>query len=295
MRYLLHVILLFCLVASDARAEGGQVVASIKPLHSLVAAVMAGDDKRPVLLVESAASLHSFSLKPSQMRALQNADIVFYMGESFERFLWKPFANLPQVKHVPMEKAPGITLYPVRLDHDDDTQRHAGYDLHLWLLPASAKAMVAEIERQLSALYPEKQALYAANAAELQKRIDAMDTQLAAQLHLLQGRPFIVFHDAYQYLEKAYGLSSLGAIALHPEQPLSAGHVRDLRRQLTDRNVRCVFREPQFDARIVENLVAGTGARSGVLDPEGASLTPGPELYFQLMESLADGLEECLR
>jgi zinc transport system substrate-binding protein len=266
---------------------------------------MEGDGRSPVLLVKGRSSVHTFVLKPSQMQELANADIVFYMGDSFEMFLGKVLDALPtSIQRSTMDAAPGITLYRLRLNvgieqhEEEDEYRHQHdeslYDLHLWLSPANAKAMAAEITAALSALYPDKAALYQANAEKLDARLDALDASLKLRMLPLAGKPFAVFHDAYQYFEKAYGLQIMGAVTTSPERAPGARHVSDMRRNIEKTGAQCVFREPEFDGRVVDNMLEGLPTRSGVLDPEGASLTPGPELYFQLMESIASGLEACL-
>lgn len=306
LRFLL-VVMLLTLTAANARA--GEVVVSIKPLHSLVAGVMEGDDQQPQLLVNGQASLHSFVLKPSQMEALSHADIVFYMGDSFEMFLDKALDSLPSsIERVPMEKAPGMTLYKLRLgngfepheDGDEEKDEHhhhdeGMYDLHAWTSPANAKAMVDDIVKTLAEKYPKKRALYEANGKKLQAKLDQLDAELQARMQPLQGKEFIVFHDAYQYFEKAYHLTAVGSITLHPERGPSAKRISDIRKKVKSNNVACVFREPQFDGRIVDNLLEGTHAKSAVLDPEAALIAPGPELYFTLMNNLANGFAACLR
>jgi len=302
-----------CLIAafypSLASADG--VVASIKPVHSLVAAVMQGDARQPEVLLSGSQSLHSLSLRPSQAKMLADAQVVFYISDRFELFMDKALTGAPKtLRRVALDAAPGLTLLPARMsqgfephqhEHHDHEDGHAAHhdnaalsDLHLWMSPANAKLMVQTIARELSALYPDKQALYQHNAAALLKKLDELDSALAARMKKLQGRPFIVFHDATQYFEARYGLSAAGSITVHPERGLSAGHVAAIRKKVSDAQVLCVFREPQFEDQIIHNLLEGTKARSVMIDPEGALLEPGAALYFQLIEAVAAGFESCL-
>jgi zinc transport system substrate-binding protein len=194
-----------------------------------------------------------------------------------------------------MEKAPGVTLYPLRAELEDDGHHHEGpYDLHLWLSPGNAKAMVADIAVRLSALYPDKASLYQANAKKLDARLDQLDSEMKARFAPLADKPFVAFHDAYQYLEKSYGLSFAGAVTLFPDRAPGARHIAMLREKIQQSGARCVFREPEFDSRIIDNMLEGLDVKSDMLDPEGALLTPGPELYFQLMETLSKTLAQCL-
>lgn len=297
-------VVLFCVFSHAAFAGQGGVVASIKPLHSLVAAVMEGDEQKPLLLVDGKASMHGFSLKPSQRRALEEADLVFYISPELESFVAKAlYQSSGKTRQSRLSEVEGLTLYPVRWPHHHDEDEHehedehgeeSGDDMHVWMSPENAKLMVAEIARRLSEAYPQKQALYERNAKALFARLDALDQAMAARMAKIAHKPFVVFHDAYQYFEKRYGLQLAGAINLHPEDSPSAQHVRELRQMIVQKQVKCVFREPQFEGRLVDNLVEGTPASSAMLDPEGALLEPGPELYFQLIESVAAGLEKCL-
>lgn len=301
-RYLFFIGIFFSV--STAHAEEAKVIASIKPLHSLAAAVMEGSGDEPLLLVDGKSSPHTFHLRPSQARALQHADMVFYMGKAFESFLEKMLYTLPgTVRQISMDRASGITIHTVRLGvgfdsieveegHYDDWEY---YDMHLWLSPVNAKVMAAEIANRLSERYPAHKTLYEANAKKLSERLDALHVALQSRMKKLKGKPFVVFHDAYQYFEKSYDLEAVGSIMMHPEQALSAKHIAEIRSKIKTTGAACVFREPSFDARVVDNLLEGTSARSGVLDPEGALLVPGPELYFQLMEGIAAGLEKCLK
>ena len=266
---------LFAAHAQDARA--GAVVASIKPLHSLVAAVMTGDDNAPILLADGKNSLHSFSLKPSQMQALSHADVVFYMGDGFELFLNKILEEAPGITRVPMQKANGIVLYPLRRGagfqahtHEEEGYHHdveplpaqdTGYDLHLWTSPANAKLMIAEIANKLSLLYPSKKNLYQANAARLSTRLDMLDANLRVRMLRLSGKPFVVFHDAYQYFEKEYTLTNVGSIMLHPEYGLSAKRMRDIRGKIKNTGAKCVLTEahiPETSCNICTSIIPDT-------------------------------------
>lgn len=279
-------------IMACAPAHAGTVVATIKPLHSLVANVMEGDGNTLALLVDGKTSPHTFTLKPSQVRALSQADIVFYIGDGYELFLGKVLQTMPDsVRRAPMDKIEGLTLYPVR---QAEGEAAGNIDLHLWMSPANAQRMAVEIARRLSDIYPAQRALYENNAIRVSARIDALDAHLNARMQRLQGKPFIIFHDATQYFEKAYGLEVLGAVTLHPEQSPSARHLQDIRENIRSSGATCLFSEPSFDAGIIDNVLAGTSAKSGELDPEAARLQAGRELYFQLMESLAADLEACL-
>lgn len=299
---------------SLALAEVPSVVATIKPLHALVAAVM-GDLGTPALIVKGASSPHSYSLKPSDAQALQAADLVFWTGHGLELFLEDSIETLaPKATIVELSKAPGIELLPPRETgtfehHDHGEEEHAGevhghgeeahehgeeQDLHFFLDPANAKVMVATIADSLVAADPEHADTYRANAMKETADLDALIAETAASLAPIKDRPFVVFHDAYQYFEKRFGLNVAGSVTLSPEIAPGADRINEIRAKLKTLDAACVFAEPVFEPRIVTVLTEGTTAKQGVLDPEGANLDEGPGLYRQLIENLATSLKACL-
>ncbi|HSO48547.1 MAG TPA: zinc ABC transporter substrate-binding protein, partial [Rhizobiaceae bacterium] len=187
-------------------------------------------------------------------------------------------------------------------DHDHEKPAEAGheghdhgaYDAHVWLDPANAKAMVHAIEEALVEADPANKEIYEANAAELMQRLDALTAEIAAQLEPVKGKGFIVFHDAYQYFENRFGVTAAGSITVSPEVMPGAERVAEIRARLKELGAACVFAEPQFEPKLVATVTEGTDARTGVLDPEGGSLEPGNDLYFDLLRKLSTSLHECL-
>ncbi len=301
------------LVSTTATAaDAPKVVVSIKPIHSLVAAVMQGVGT-PDLIVDDAASPHTYALKPSNARSLQEAKVVFWVGPGMEAFLQKPLAALgTNATVVELDDAPGIAKLKFREggafephddgdeheasddhahDHDHD---HGEFDTHLWLDPHNAKAMVAEITTSLVAADPANALTYEANQKTLDDKLDALDTEIASTLAPVKDKPFIVFHDAYQYFEHRYGVRVSGSITVSPETIPGAQRVAEIHSKVADLGATCVFAEPQFEPKLVNVVLEGTAAKSGVLDPEAATLPQGPDLYFDLMRGIASSLKTCL-
>jgi zinc transport system substrate-binding protein len=295
--------------ALPVRAEVPKVMASIQPIHSLVAAVMQGVGT-PGLVVSGAQSEHTYALKPSDARALAAARVVVLVDEGYETFLAKPLRGHDKTLDViALADLPGAHLLPTRKggvwEGDDDAHaghghegdhahRHGAIDGHLWLDPANARLLVTAVAARLGELDPEHAETYGANATATVARLEALDKQLAAKLAPVAGKPFAVFHDAYQYLEKRYRLSAAGAITIDPERPPSASRLAALRDRLREAGAACVFHEPQFPAPVAHTLAQASGAREGILDPQGADIPPGPDQYFTLMTRLGDGLASCL-
>jgi zinc transport system substrate-binding protein len=291
-------------VSFSAERGSPRVVASVKPVHSLAAFIMAGVGE-PKLLISGADSPHTHALRPSEAKALHGADVLFWVGPSLEASFAEPIAALVQGKVISLLREPGVTVYPVRpagsLPQDlaaspGEPGREAPgvSDPHIWLDPANARAIARAIAAALESADPAHAATYAANAAALDEKLAALDAELADKLTPVRGVPFIVYHDAYQYLERRYGLNPIASVTLSPEQAPGARRIKALRALISARGVPCIFTEPEFEPAIVRTVAEGTGAKIATLDPEGASLAPGPEFYFTLMRRIAGDLRGCL-
>jgi zinc transport system substrate-binding protein len=308
--------LLFCcffspVLASDSPAP--QVLVSIKPLHSLVAGVMQGVGQ-PLLLVKGGGSPHGYVLRPSEAQALAKAQLVVWVGHTLESFLEKPLATLaPQAQQLELAEILEDQLLPLReggswdvhahghehADHaaEAEEHHHGEHELnpHLWLSPLLAKQIVAQVATALSNIDPPHQATYRQNAEQLQLRLDELNRQLTNKLAPVKGIPYIVFHDAYQYFESDYGLNAVGSVTIDPERKPGAKRIQEIRDKIKSTHARCVFSEPQFEPRMVETIIEGTGAKRGTLDPLGADLPEGPDAYFLLLSHLADNLYAGLK
>ncbi|MDZ7787563.1 MAG: zinc ABC transporter substrate-binding protein [Halofilum sp. (in: g-proteobacteria)] len=320
------------LTAAPAAADAPRVVVSIAPLHSLVSAV-AGDRADPHLIVPAGQSPHTFSLAPSDARALARADIVFSAGGATDRFLESSVDALAgDASHARLLDMEDVQTLEARSggawrhDHDHATgeneehdDAHAGdhdeghddehgdeheathkksadadIDPHAWLDPRNAIAFVRVAAERLARLDPEHADGYRANADAAIERIEAIDAALREQLAPVTERPYLVFHDAYQYFERRYGLTPVGSIVVDPGRPPGARRLSELRDRIEAEGVNCLFVEPQFEPRIASTIAEGTGARIAELDPLGARLSPGPDLYPELLRQLGASLSDCL-
>ncbi|KAB2718986.1 zinc ABC transporter substrate-binding protein ZnuA [Brucella intermedia] len=306
-------------------AEREGVVVSIKPLHSIVSAVMQGVGE-PKLIVQGAGSEHVYSLKPSDAEAIEHAKVIFWAGPSMETFLDKPIDTLGEgAKVVALGDAEGLTRLKFREGgpfeahdhgheghdhaHDDKKHDHAAeaseaghdhdhghgeYDLHFWLDPQNGKVLAADIAKTLGASDPEHAEQYEKNARDYGEKIDALTREIASELEPVKDKPFIVFHDAYQYFENRFGVKAAGSITVSPEKAPGAARIKEIHDKIKSLGATCVFSEPQFEPKLVKTVIDGTEARTGILDPLGAELKDGPDLYPQLIHNLADSLKTCL-
>lgn len=284
-----------------AFAEGSppRVVATIKPLHALASGVL-GESAE--LLVPGGASPHTYSLRPAAIRAISRADLLLWVGPPSESFMVRALnARSDGARVIQVLELPGLTRLAARsggLWGDSEprlTEATTGsVDPHVWLDPRNARVIVEALVEALVALNPAAEARYRANAEALKQRLRDLDQGLQSQLAPVQDIPFLVFHDAYQYVEHRYNLHSVGSLVVHPDRPAGARRVQQLKEQIDEVGVCCVFREPQFRSPLVDVLIEETAARLDVLDPLGSALEPGPASYFILMRQLGAHLRSCL-
>lgn len=289
--------------ALPAFAEVPKVVADLPPIHALVSQVM-GDLGDPVLLLEQGANGHSFQLRPSQAAQLAEADLVVWVGPEMTPWLERALDGLSTAETLALLAADGTHRQTYAADSHDETEAegaedeaahdHSGTDPHTWLDPANAKLWLGLIAADLAALDPENAATYAANASAAQTGIETLDAELGALLAPVKAQPMVVFHQAYGYFAAHYGLTMAEAIAMGDASAPGAQHLARVQDVLADRPT-CLFPETNHDPKLALQLAEVTGAKLGAaLDPEGATLPPGPGLYADLMRALAVNMAECL-
>ena len=293
-------IIIFGLIVTS-NAISSEIVVSIKPLHSLVSAVTEGSNSVS-LVIDGSMTPHNFALKPSHAKLLNNAKVLFYIDDEFESGLKKTVKGLPKsVKVIRVSKMKKLRLLSTRADdnweedgHDHHDHGHSSNDLHFWLDPNNAIEIVKSITQELSAIYPENINIYKKNAKNIIKEIKTTDLLIKSMLEPVRNKPYIVFHDAYQYFEKAYSLKSVGSILVDPELPASAKRIIKIRSKIKSLNAHCVFKEPQYRAKIVKTVIDGTTTKIGILDPLGADIKSGPGMYTSLLKNIAENLNACL-
>ena len=314
----IFIILIPLFFSFSARAEVN-VVTTIKPLHSLVSSVMKGVGE-PSLIIEGTNNPHTFVFKPSHAEMIENADIIFWIGEDLEAFMEKPLDSLAKnAKTIAFMDLASIeklkfreqNIFDDHDDHghddhddhghkDDDHDDHAGhhdghnhgeFDAHIWLDPANAKEMVLEISHELSELDPSNKSKYEDNASKtivaLDKLIEEVDKSLSKDIS------YIVFHDAYQYFEKRFGVIPAGALTLNPDVLPGAKQIADIQDVINDKGIKCIFSEPQYNPKIIETLGNDMNISTGVMDPLGAYIDAGPSMYSDLINQIANSIKDC--
>ena len=304
---------LFCFIAlffvASAQAEV-RLLTSIKPLQLIAAAVQDGVGE-PEVLLPPGASPHHYALRPSDVRRVREADLLYWIGPDMEGFLPRVL-NGRDKPDVAVQELPGLSLRHFGDEHDehghdeharerahadedhDHDHRPGSLDAHLWLLPANARVIAARMVTDLAQLDAANAARYAANLQAFEARLDALDGRIRPQLASIADKPYFVFHEAFDYFEAAYGLKHAGVFSVLGEVQPGARHVAAMRERLQQAGPSCVFSEPPLRPRLAETLSAGLPVKLAELDALGGSLPVSATGYEQLLENLATGLTECL-
>ena len=333
-------ILSFLTLFTSANAEI-KVVTSIKPIHSLASYLMDGVSK-PDLIVDGYSSPHGFALKPSHAKMLQEADLIFWVGEGLENFLIKPLNSIAKkAEKIELMEIKGLKKLKFREknifdghddhgheeeeDHDEhkheedehkheedehkheedehkheeeghDEHGHEGhahgeYDPHIWLDPINAKIILTEMVEHLIENDEKNSSVYKSNLGKALKDIDKLIKDVKADLN--QDISFIVFHDAYQYFEKRFNVTVLGAFTVNTDVMPGAEQLSEIREIIEHDKVSCIFSEPQFNPDIINAVAKDMDIKTGVLDPLGATLDPGKRLYFKLIKNISSSFKGC--
>ena len=280
-----------------------KVVTSIKPIHSLASYIMDGVGS-PGLIVDGYNSPHSFQLKPSHAKMLEQADIIFWIGEDLENFLEKPLATIAkkaekiellEIKGIKKLKFRERNIFEEHGDHGHDAKKeehdnheghgHGEYDPHIWLDPINAKVILNEITEHLIENDSKNAATYKSNLAKAISEIDKLIIDVITETNT--DLNYVVFHDAYQYYENRFNVNILGAMTVNPDVMPGAEQIHEIHEVIEHDNVSCILSEPQFNPDIIKSIAKDTNVRTGVLDPLGANLKPGKDLYFDLIRNMS--------
>ena len=333
----IFIILVSFFFGFSAKAEVN-VVTTIKPLHSLVSSVMKGIGE-PSLIIEGTNNPHTFVFKPSHAKMIEEADIIFWIGEDLEAFMEKPLDSLAEkaqvISFMELSSIEKLKFREKNIfddhdghedeheghededdhghkddDHDDDhdghedeheghdddhndahAHAHGEFDAHIWLDPVNAKKMVLEIAHELSDLDPNNKVKYENNANATIKSLDELVD--SNKKILSKDISYVVFHDAYQYFEKRFGVIPAGALTLNPDVLPGAKQIADIQDVINDKGIKCIFSEPQYNPKIIETIGNDMKISTGVMDPLGAYIDAGPSMYSDLINGIANSIKDC--
>ena len=335
--------LFICSGVNVFATETTGVISTIQPINSLVSAVI-GNTGKSITIIPSEQSPHDFKLKPSDVKVLQNGNIIFYVSNHLESSITKVFKNLPKnIKLINLMEESGVNHLAIRDndawerhdhhghddhddhdkhgkkhddhddhdkhgkkhddhdDHDKHGKKHDDHDdhekeddVHVWLSPDNAIKIVQKVNKVLSLYFPENSKIYNDNTTKFIDKIRNLKMELVKELSPIKNKPYIVFHDAYQYFEKTFELNAVGSVALEGDIASSPKQISLIKDKIVKSKALCVFQEPQFDSKLVKIVVEGTDAKIGTLDPLGVNISENKDFYLQLITNMAKSLKECL-
>lgn len=298
----------FSVTASLTLPAQANVVASLKPVGFIAAAIADGVTPVDVLLPDG-ASEHDYSLRPSDAKSLKNADLVVWVGPEMEAFMAKSAAELPAQKNLAMVNIDGVKPLLISGGEDEDEHtaekseeqdadahhhHHGEFNMHLWLSPEIARKTAVAIHGKLLELMPQDKAKLDANLQQFEVALADTDKRVSAQLAPVRNKGYFVFHDAYTYFEKQYGLSPTGHFTVNPEIQPGAQRLHQIRTQLVEQKAVCVFAEPQFRPAVIDAVARGTQVRKGTLDPLGTDISLAKDSYVKFLSQLSSQYESCL-
>ena len=322
--------LFICSGVNVFATETTGVISTIQPINSLVSAVI-GNTGKSITIIPSEQSPHDFKLKPSDVKVLQNSNVIFYVSNHLENSITKVFKNLPKnIKLINLMEESGVNHLAIRDndawerhdhhghddhddhdkhgkkhddhdDHDKHGKKHDDHDdhekeddVHVWLSPDNAIKIVQKVNKVLSLYFPENSKIYNDNTTKFIDKIRNLKMELVKELSPIKNKPYIVFHDAYQYFEKTFELNAVGSVALEGDIASSPKQISIIKDKIVKSKASCVFQEPQFDSKLVKIVVEGTDAKIGTLDPLGVNISENKDFYLQLITNMAKSLKECL-
>ncbi|WP_165767228.1 zinc ABC transporter substrate-binding protein ZnuA [Parendozoicomonas haliclonae] len=298
---------------ASASSSPAKVLVSIKPLELIASAITDGVSQ-PELLLPPGTSPHDYSLRPSDVRKLTNADLVFWVGEDLESFMTDLLdRHVDKNRSIPLMDVPGVEVKNLLTaeqdedehaghnhanehghEHDHHGHNHGSHDPHIWLSPENAIAMARTMTQALSEADKANAEKYQHNYLAFADKVQATDQLNQSVLKDAKKQGFFVFHDAWGYFTRHYGLTVLDTFTVSPEQAPGARHMVQLRNQLLEAGNTCIFREPQFKPSYLKTMTDKTDASVDVLDPLASDIKPGPDAYPQFMSELAVTIRDCL-
>lgn len=294
MKYLIS-LLIFIFLQSNSFAN--RIISSIKPVDSLVRMIVVNPDNVG-LIIDNNQSHHGFNLKPSDLKKINEAKIIFYIDETNEIFLKKILENSKNIIKVPLLKKADVRLLNMR-NANEWKSKKANYkdkifDKHIWLDTKNAKEMLEIIKEELTKLYPINKKFYEKNYEIAVRKIDNLYEELEKQLKPVKDKKFIVFHDAFHYFEHQFNLNNIGAISVHPHGNVSIKRLKQNMVKINNQKVKCIFFEPQFNKKFTNMVAKNSGAKVLAIDAIGFNLKPSKELYLELMRNIGNSFAECL-
>lgn len=275
------------------------VVSTIKPIQSIVVAIV-GDLADASQLIPDNASPHFYSFKPSDLRAIKKADIIFRIDEGMEATVNPALAlrkkNVPLIS---LADDADVKLLPFAENHEDeeeshDDHGHGNIDFHIWTSPENAIAMAKVITEEIIKINPENAKIYQTNLEEFTQAIQTASTEIKEQLALVKNKPYVVFHNSWQYFSDYYGLRE--AIVLSSQHGISAGvkTMRETRKKIVSEGVVCVFSDPGIRTGQVNALIKKLNIKTVEIDVLQSKFAADNRSYMKWLKKTGADIKTCL-
>jgi ABC-type Zn uptake system ZnuABC Zn-binding protein ZnuA len=283
----------------DDGGGGFRVMTSTTIIADLVEQV-GGDHVDVTSLVPRSADVHTFSLSPGDIRALSAADVVFIGGAGLEAGFSGEIERNAGGPVVTLTDGMDLKPFAPAFAHGNDDDAAGGNDSgggqtgtldpHFWMDIGLTIEAVGTIRDALTDADPAHGAAYKANADVYTNDLQRLDQEIKTKLAALpENRRYLVtFHDAYGYFADRYGLTVMGFVVESAEEEPAAGDYSNLVQAIKDHDVPYIFIEPQFDARVVEQLADDTGAEVRTIPND--ALSDDYPTYVDLMKGMADAI-----
>lgn len=295
---LINFVLFF--INSFANAKTPEIISSIKPIDSLVRMIVSDEEQDNLdLVVSGNQSPHGFSLKPSDVKKLSEAKIIFYIDDSFEEFLPKILETSSNIIKIDLASNIDLRFFKSRIveswQKQPSVKGDKDIDYHVWMDTKNAKLMLFTIKNELSKIYPQNAEIYETNYKSSVEKIDILFEQLRDQLKGLKNEKFMVFHDAFQYFENQFNLNNVGYISKNPHYNVSIKSLKQNMFKVKELQIKCVFSDFQFNQKFSNMVAKNAKSKVVALDEIGFNIKPSKDLYFQIMKNAANSFSECLR
>ncbi|MEX2131164.1 MAG: zinc ABC transporter substrate-binding protein [Pseudohongiellaceae bacterium] len=290
-------ILLLISIGIAGQSHGDvQILASIKPLQ-LIAGAIVDRDELVSSLIPANQSPHHYSMRPSDRVALDSAQLIIWIGSELETFLTGAIAQTdPDQTVLQLSKQAELNLLTLRMQFAGLGEGGAAQlDPHLWLDTANALTIARMVTDSVSQIDPAGADKYRLNLQSFTGQIDDLNTYMDQQLQDVRGKPYIVYHDAYQYLEARYSLEPLLALAEDTEVQPGIRHILNTRRTIREARPLCLFKDKDSSPATIATMLSGYALNQVELDILGIDIIADADGYIEMMRKIVNDMNSCFK
>lgn len=286
--------------SSQTIAKPLRVLTTLKPLALIVNELVDGVAENNILL-DKMSSPHDYALRPSDIKKIQQADLIIWIGPQLESFMVSVLKDRHKgvVTLLNTSRIHSVDFfehhYAKKQNNTSDMrQDHTGVDPHIWLGIEQARDIAVYVTASLIKSDSEHSVDYQKNLNRFLTQLERKNQQIRSELAPVSQQGYFVFHDAYGYFEDSFAMNHLGHLMLDPSRQPGAKTLAKIRADIKAKKAQCVFREPQFESAFIKMLLDGTDVEEGTLDPLATDVEIKSGAYFVFLQELADEMSRCL-